>query len=350
MHTVSDTSQSEPETNAQEPRTALPATEPVSEHPPNSDLETKTKTVTDARKTSPKMGRQDVLTIDSVTDALSAAHGVKTLAARALGVSYPGFWKWMKKHMPDGKPPVEKGPTLQVIRADLHERNRVRIEMRDKHLTASAGAEPTGMENQNHPPGTTAPGDTTPPSPSPLITAEVVSGICRFMLENECGLIPACRSLGYKATAVHYFMSKKGNETIREEYLAIRFALVDMAVDQMDEVAEDCDPVNYNAQRVKLSAMQWKASALRPDLYGGVKKNDTFIAPGSEKKLTDEELDRRIRGTLAKLDALEGREPKPRETTATTEVPAVAVDSGLGLSNADVNPMLRRVGPAESLN
>lgn len=315
--------------------TPILPSEPANQKPgPSTEPQTQ-----DRRKTSPKMGRRDVLTVASVVQALEDAHGVKTVAASALGVSYTAFYKFCKKHMPDGKPSVDKAPTLRVIRADLHERNKTRIVMRDKYLTDSASAEPAGMENQKHPPGTPANHTTNPPSPSPIITAEVVSGICRFMLEEECGLIPACRSLGYKATAVHYFISKKGNEAVREEYLAIRFALIDMAVDQMDELAEDCDPVNYNAQRVRLSAMQWKASALRPDLYGGLKKNDTFVAPGSEKKLTDEELDRRIRGTLAKLDALEGREPKPRETTATTEAPAVAVDSGLDVGGA--------VGPAE---
>lgn len=323
MRDPSDTTQSERKTDAQEPRTGPPASAPVSEDPPISGLGP------DRRKTSPKMGRQDILTVESVAAALTEAHGVKTLAAAALGVSYTALYKFMKKHMPEGQPVVEKAPTLKVIRADLHERNKVRIAMRDKYLTDSASAGPEGMENQKHPPGTPAGQETTAPSPSPVITAEVVSGICRFMLEEECGLIPACRALGYKATAVHYFMSKKGNEAVREEYFAIRFALIDMAVDQMDEVAEDCDPVNYNAQRVKLSAMQWKAAALRPDLYGGVKRNEAFVAPGSEKKLTDEELDRRIRGTLAKLDALEGRTPKPRETTATTEAPADAVDTGL---------------------
>jgi len=298
--------------DAQEPNPDLPGDEAIA----GQGLESP---VSDGRKTSELMGRKDVLTLASVMDALAKTDWNKTRAADDLGVSRPAIIKFIKTH--DLKKP--KPPTLKQIRMEVHLKNKERMEMRAKPGPVNQG-EPA-METQKHPPATPKQQQTTPAPPSPEITDAVLPALFRYMLENECGLAPACRALGHKVTAVHYFMCKKGNEEIHNEYLRLRNALIDMSVDKMDEVAEDCDPVNYNAQRVKLLAMQWKAQALRPDLYGGLKQDKNRVPVGGEKTLSDEDLDRRIRQTLARLDTLEGREPKPREA----EAPADAVVPGL---------------------
>jgi len=306
-----------PKEDAQDSITALPVDESISQHLPKH-----------ARIKG--RGRKYVLSIPAVVDALIQGHHTQNQASRILGVTAASIGKFMKKHCIDkfgnvnGKrfrPIKIAGRSLAQLRQDEHDATMRRAAERD--ISGKA----MGMENQKDPPHTPDPkANATPPPPSNLVT-EDISSICRYMLEKEVGLLAACRELGHKPTQVHLFLAKKGNEAIREEYYAIRAALVDMSVDKMDEVADDCTAINYNAQRVRLLAMQWKAQALRSDLYGGFKKDKDRIPPGSERSLTDEELDRKINQRLAALDAIEGRTPRTR-TKAVTEAPASQI-SGL---------------------
>ncbi len=90
--------------------------------------------------------------------------------------------------------------------------------------------------------------------------------ICERIANGE-SLRKICSEPGMPAR-MSVFRWIRANGDFAEEYAAARQMQGDYMDDLILETAYECDPSNFRAASVKISAFQWRAMKLRPREYG----------------------------------------------------------------------------------
>lgn len=97
-------------------------------------------------------------------------------------------------------------------------------------------------------------------------SAELGHIICERIANGE-SLRKICSEPGMPAR-MSVFRWIRANGDFAEEYAAARQMQGDYMDDLILETAYECDPRNFRAASVKISAFQWRAMKLRPREYG----------------------------------------------------------------------------------
>ena len=102
--------------------------------------------------------------------------------------------------------------------------------------------------------------------PGPKYSEAMAESICEQIM---CGMsmVQVCKQDGMpsRATVIRWFTQQPGFEARCTHARSLQADLMD---DMILDVANQCDESNYQSSRVKLSALQWRASKLAPKKYG----------------------------------------------------------------------------------
>lgn len=99
-----------------------------------------------------------------------------------------------------------------------------------------------------------------------LKTPDVLDAICARIADGE-SLRTICESEGMpkRRTVLDWLES---DEAFRAKYARAREAQADVMDEKILETAEAATPENAAAARVKIDAFKWRASKLKPKVYG----------------------------------------------------------------------------------
>jgi hypothetical protein len=113
---------------------------------------------------------------------------------------------------------------------------------------------------------------------------QMADDICRRLADGE-SLRQICRDdhMPDRATVFRWLDANEGFAT---EYARARERQGDHMDDLILEAAEACTSENAQAVRVKILAYQWRASKLRPRVYGEKVQNEISGPGGGPIKLT----------------------------------------------------------------
>lgn len=108
-------------------------------------------------------------------------------------------------------------------------------------------------------------------------TDEMADAICGAIAEGA-SLRQICELEGMPGRRTVLDWLEK-HEDFRAKYARAREHQADVMDDLVLHVADTCDSENYQAARVKIAAYQWRASKLRPKVYGD-KVQQEHTGPG----------------------------------------------------------------------
>jgi len=97
---------------------------------------------------------------------------------------------------------------------------------------------------------------------------ELTTTICNRIAQGE-SLVDICKTPGipHYITVIRW-LAEEDKRTFATKYARAREAQADVMDAQILRIAEQCTPESANADRVKLVALQWRASRLAPKKYG----------------------------------------------------------------------------------
>lgn len=95
---------------------------------------------------------------------------------------------------------------------------------------------------------------------------ELFDTICERIAEGE-SLRDICKDDGMpnKSSVFRWVGS---DDTLRDQYARAREVQADVEFDEIREIADTATPENVNVARLQIDARKWRASKMRPKVYG----------------------------------------------------------------------------------